>query len=181
MVTIIPCFNYFLLTFRKAFSDALLASKLRVLLFITEECHSLDEYMRVMAPFAVNLDILQGDRQSYLGSLVPHIVHLKDQLTDLRDGKTGPPLIYTVELLEVLLRRLLASDRFGPILENLDYQMAACFHLSYKLNWIKFWDPEKYDRIRNHMITIVAKEIRDQAPEEHSRSRPVTAEMRSRT
>ena len=87
-----------------------------------------------MAPIAVNLDILQGDRQSYLGSLVPHIVHLKDQLTDLRDGKTGPPLIYTVELLEVLLRRLLASDRFGPILENLDYQMAACFHPSYKLN-----------------------------------------------
>jgi hypothetical protein len=134
-----------------------------------------------MAPIAVNLDILQGDRQSYLGSLVPHIVHLKEELTDLRDGKTGPPLIYTVELLEVLLRRLLASDRFGPILENLDYQMAACFHPSYKLNWIKFWDPEKYDGIRNHMITMVAKEIRDQAPEQHSRSHPVTAEMRSRT
>ncbi len=134
MVTIIPCFNYFLLTFRKAFSDALLSRKLRVLLFTTEECHSLAEYVRVMAPIAVNLDILQGDQQSYLRSLVPHIVHLKDQLTDLRDGKTGPPLIYTMELLEVVLRRLLASDRFGPILENLDYQMAACFHPSYKLN-----------------------------------------------
>ncbi len=59
--------------------------------------------------------------------------------------------------------------------------MAACFHPSYKLNWIQFWDPEKYDGIRNHMITMVAKEIRDQAPEEHSRSRPVTAELRSRT
>ena len=134
-----------------------------------------------MAPIAVNLDILQGDRQSYLGSLVPHIVHLKDELTDLRDGITGPPLVYTVELLEVLLGRLVASDRFGPILDNLDYQLAACFHPSYKLNWIKFWDPEKYDGIRNHMITMVAKEIRDQAPEQHSRSHPVTAEMRSRT
>jgi len=29
--------------------------------------------------------------------------------------------------------------------ENIDYQMAACFHPSYKLNWIQFWDPEKYD------------------------------------
>ncbi len=86
MVTIIPCFNYFFLNFRKAFSDALLSNKLKLLLFTTEECQSLSEYVRVMAPIAVNLDILQGDRQSYLGSLVPHIVHLKDQLTDLRDG-----------------------------------------------------------------------------------------------
>ncbi len=142
MVTIIPCFNKFFFNFRKAFYEALSSNKLRLLLFTTDECQSLYEYVKVMAPIAVNLDILQGDRQSYLGSLVPHIVHLKDQLTDLRDGKTGPPLIYTMELLEVVLRRLLASDRFGPILENLDYQMAACFHPSYKLNWIKFWDPD---------------------------------------
>jgi hypothetical protein len=150
-------------------------------MFTTEECQSLSEYVRVMAPIAVNLDILQGDRESYLGSLVPHIVHLKDQLTDLRDGKRGPPLKYTMELLEVVLGKLLASNRFGPMLDNLDYQLAACFHPAYKLNWIKFWDPEKYDGIRNNMITMVAKEIRDQAPEQHSRSRPVTAEMKSRT
>ena len=155
MVTIIPCINWFFYNFRKAFYEALSSNKLRAYLFTTEECDSLYEYVTVMAPIAVNLDILQGDRQSYLGSLVPHIVHLKDELTDLRDGISGPPLVYTVELLEVLLGRLVASDRFGPILENLDYQMAACFHPSYKLNWIQFWDPEKYDGIRNHMITIV--------------------------
>ena len=141
----------------------------------------MDEYVKVMAPIAINLDILQGDRESYLGSLLPHIVHLKDDLTKIRDGISSPPLVYTKELLEVLLTRLVASDRFGQTLENIDYQMAACFHPSYKLNWIQFWDPEKYDGIRNHMITMVAKEIRDQDPEEHSRSRPVTAELRSRT
>jgi hypothetical protein len=181
MVTIIPCINEFFYNFRKAFYEALSSSKLRAYLFTTKECDSLYEYVTVMAPIAVNLDILQGDRQSYLGSLVPHIVHLKDELTDLRDRISGPPLVYIVELVVVLLRRLVASDRFGPILENLDYQMAACFHPSYKLNWIQFWDPKKYDGIRNHMITVVAKEIRDQAPEEHSRSHPVTAELRSRT
>ncbi len=36
----------------------------------------------MMAPIAINLDILQGDRESYLGSLLPHIVHLKDDLTN---------------------------------------------------------------------------------------------------
>ena len=58
--------------------------------------------MKVMAPIAVNLDILQGDRQSYLGALIPHIVHLKDDLTKIRDGISSPALVYTKELLEDL-------------------------------------------------------------------------------
>ena len=49
-----------------------------MLRFSMAECDALDEYVKVMAPIAVNLDILQGDRQSYLGALLPHIVHLKD-------------------------------------------------------------------------------------------------------
>ena len=113
MVTSIPCFNYFFLNFRKAFFDAM-SSHNYMLRFSIAECDALDEYVKVMAPIAVNLDILQGDRQSYLGSLLPHIVHLKDELTNIRDGISSPPLVYTKELLEVLLTRLVASDRFGP-------------------------------------------------------------------
>jgi hypothetical protein len=178
MVTIIHCFNYFFLNFRRGFFGVLKAHKLRI--FTTEEVQSLAEYERVMGPLAAKLDILQGDRESYLGSLLPHIIHLKLQLTHLRDGKRGKPLEYTTALVDMLLRKLFASDRFGPMLDNIDFQMATCFHPAYKLNWIKLWDPAKLGGIRDHMIKLVAKEMRVQGPEK-PKSRPVTAERRRMT
>ena len=57
MVISIPCFNFFFFYFRKAFLDAMSLHSYN-LGFSTAECDALDEYVKVMAPIAVNLDIL---------------------------------------------------------------------------------------------------------------------------
>jgi hypothetical protein len=144
--------------------------------FTSEELEFLAEYERVMTPLAAKLDILQGDKQSYLGCLLPHIIHLESQLTNLLNG-TRRCLTYTRELVQIMLTKLCASDRFGPMLENDDYRMASCFHPAYKLNWIRMWNPSKLTEIRERMTIMVADEIRAQDPEKQ-RSHPVTAERR---
>jgi hypothetical protein len=144
--------------------------------FSGDEMEFLLEYERVMAPLASKLDILQGDKDSFLGVLIPHIIHLEYQLKKLLNGESGI-LTYTREMVETMLSRLCAPERFGPILENDDYKLASCFHPAYKLNWLRMWNPQKLSEIRDLMITMVADEIRAQDPEKHP-SHPVTAERR---
>jgi hypothetical protein len=111
-----------------------------------------------------------------LGCLLPHITHLEHQLKDLLNGLRGS-LKYTREIVQLMLTKLYAMDRFGPMLENIDYWMASCFHPAYKLYWIRMWNPMKLNEIRDRMIRMVADEMQAQDPEKH-RSHPVTAERR---
>jgi hypothetical protein len=138
--------------------------------FTAEELDFLMEYERVMRPLVKKLDILQGDKNSYLGCLLPHIIHLEHQLKDLLNGLRGS-LKYTREIVQLMLTKLYAMDRFGPMLENIDYWMASCFHPAYKLTWIRMWNPMKLTEIRDRMIRMVADEMRAQDPEKH-RSHP---------
>lgn len=148
--------------------------------FTAEELDFLVEYELVMRPLAAKLDILQGDRNSYMGCLLPHILHLQNQLTKLLNGVVRGSLKYTKEMVQIILTKLCAPDRFGPMLENKDYQMASCFHPAFKLNWIRMWKPDKLNEIRELIIIKVADEMRAQDPEKH-RSHPVTAERRRMT
>jgi hypothetical protein len=66
--------------------------------FTAEELDFLVEYERVMRPLAAKFDILQGDRDSYMGCLLSHILHLQNQLTKLLNGVVRGSLKYTKEM-----------------------------------------------------------------------------------
>lgn len=140
-----------------------------------EELSVFSEYGRVMYPIAAKLDILQGDNNSYLGCLLPHILQLQKMLKSIESGPR--PLVYCHDLVKLLSEKVTAMDRFGPVFENVDYQMATCFHPAYKLNWILMWKPSKTEEIREHMISRVADEIRKQDPDKQP-AHQVTAERR---
>jgi len=139
--------------------------------FTDPEVAFLAEYEEVMRPLATKLDRLQGDDMySVLGVLLPQIGLLKEQLKRLlRKGK----LRYTKPIVDAVLEGL--DTRFSPTFELSAYQMASCFHPTYKLSWVKMWDPARLPAIREEVVTMVANELRAQDPQAQT-TLPVTAE-----
>lgn len=131
--------------------------------FDPAEISFLREYERVMAPLAIKLDILQGDSNSYLGCLLPHITHLIQQLEDLHSGLHGS-LSYTREIVKAMLDSLPREDRFGKVLFNNSYILASCFHPAYKLKWVKVMLAERYETIREQVVSKVAEELKASDP-----------------
>jgi len=127
-----------------------------------------------MRPLAIKLDLLQGDKNSFLGCLLPHLIHLNDQLTALLKGEKGT-LIYTRPIVKVIQKSIREKERFGHIFDNMDYRVASSFHPGYKLNWIRMWRPDKVDEVREMMVTMVAEELRAADPDLQA-AQPVTAE-----
>lgn len=142
--------------------------------FTSDELDFIVEYEKIMKPVANKLDILQGDKNSHLGCLLPHITHLHDTLTQLLRGMKGP-LAYCKPIVKVMLTSLRLPERFGHVFENPDYRLASVFHPAYKFGWITMWDPSQLEPIRELMIKTLAEELRARDPEAHA-SQPVTAE-----
>jgi hAT family C-terminal dimerisation region len=142
--------------------------------FDPSEVAFLREYERVMAPLAIKLDLLQGDTNSYLGCLLPHITHLIQMLQDLHSGLHGG-LTYTREIVKAMLDSLPREDRFGKVMFNNSYILASCFHPAYKLKWVKVMLSERYETIREQVISKVAEELKASDPCSNS-DEPVTAE-----
>ncbi|KAK4037613.1 hypothetical protein OUZ56_029644 [Daphnia magna] len=90
----------------------------------------LDEYMKVMKPFAVVLDILQGDKGVFLGVglVLPLITRLKDLLNQRVYLHLGPIRDRVLEKID---------KRFDKLFEDPWYLMAALSHPCFKAHWIK--------------------------------------------
>ena len=76
-----------------------LCEKLQVSPIEQNERNLLKEYLAIMTPIAIYLDVLQGETNCFLGLVLPSIMMLKSKLTDL-------VLDITAELLDGILEKI---------------------------------------------------------------------------
>ncbi|KAK3918518.1 Myosin-binding protein C, cardiac-type [Frankliniella fusca] len=99
------------------------------------EAKYLKEFVWVMEPVAIALDILQKDRNMYMGYLLPTIQSLETQLR-IRREREGRPLKYCDILFRTLLEAVRQPRRFQTYLCDIELQVAACLLPRFKLDWI---------------------------------------------
>ncbi|XP_052130245.1 uncharacterized protein LOC127751171 [Frankliniella occidentalis] len=82
------------------------------------EAKYLREYVWVMAPVAQALDILQRDKDMFIGYLIPTVLSMEKQL-EARRNMDSKPLRYCDPLARTLKSAIREPQRFGHILEDL--------------------------------------------------------------
>ena len=93
----------------------------------SQEIAFLKEYLVMLKPIAICLDILQGEKQCYLGCVLPVLVKLKAKMSDQVSNGTKP-------IREFLIKKI--EERFQEVFSNLSYAIASAVHPSFKLKWM---------------------------------------------
>jgi hypothetical protein len=92
----------------------------------------MDEYVKVMAPIACGLDVLQGEQAVTLGFLSPTIYIIKIKLQGLLHRLN---LTACQPIVQLLLNAI--NRRFGNVLvDDTSANLAAMVHPEFKLDWI---------------------------------------------
>lgn len=114
----------------------------------------LREYVHVMEPVAVALDILQRDKDMYLGYLIPTVLSMERNLV-ARRRKDGRDLKYCDVLCRTLISAVRSSRRFEAMLEDRELSIAACLIPCFKLDWVS--DADKKTALRNALLEEMKK------------------------
>jgi len=115
----------------------------------------LREYVYVMLPVAVALDVLQREKNMFLGYLIPTVLGMKTALQNRRQ-MNGKPLKYCGPLVEILISSAEQPRRFGKYLEDEELQLAAALVPSFKLGWVE--DSLKKNRIKTALLEELLKD-----------------------
>jgi len=105
-----------------------LMTKLKLHPFTREEEEYMKEYVLVMRPVATALDKLQAEEQAYLGCMLPILATTVLSLRELR----ATNLQFCLPLVDVLLMSI--DRRFGHLLQEKEYLLAAGFHPRFVIN-----------------------------------------------
>ena len=118
----------------------------------TGDINFFKEYVTIMKPVAVSLDILQGEDKAYAGILLPVLTVCLRKLTAARASR----ILYCEPLLNALLNGIKA--RFAVQLNDEEFILAAAFHPQFKLKW---WEgeEEKLRAVKTKMINLVRSKL----------------------
>ncbi|KAF2365032.1 Zinc finger BED-type [Trinorchestia longiramus] len=99
--------------------------------FVQEDIDFMSEYVKVIAPVANALDHIQGEKQCYLGCLIPTLIVTKNKLVKLM---TSGNLRFCKLLVNTLLAAM--ERRFATTFEDEECLLATAFHPKFRLKWI---------------------------------------------
>jgi len=118
------------------------------------ELEFLKEYVSIVEPLAVTLDQLQGDKECFLGMLLPKLIQLRYRLSVFSQRN----LVYCMPLVSSLLCGL--NTRFSSMFnydfsvpEAKDAILAAVSHPQYKLKWVP---PDNRNEVSQAFVEAVA-------------------------
>lgn len=130
-------------------------------IFLPSDFTYLEEHITCTRPLAEALDILQGDKNTFYGILLPCLLAARKKLKKLTQEE--PPLTYCRPLAECLLTSF--ENRFETFL-NLttpESETAAIAALSYpvfKKKWIICIPAEKHEKILRAFKTVVGEQMK---------------------
>ena len=129
------------------------------------------QYYQAMQPICVALDILQGEKNAYMGVLLPTIAMCLKRLFFVQGNDS-------LRLSKPLLDAVTAGvkQRFLAKFEDLDLLLASAFHPQFKLHWIKWLcDVGIVEQIENlqkrikvKMISLVDSELKQSESDDSS-------------
>ena len=106
-----------------------ISEELSVPSLLSHEMTFLREYVDVLEPLAKAIDILQGEKNCYLGVLIPTITSLKTHLSNKVENAT-----YTPHIINAVISSL--DIRFGEMMSTHEAEMATTTHPKFKLTWL---------------------------------------------
>ncbi|RVE43346.1 hypothetical protein evm_011986 [Chilo suppressalis] len=112
----------------------IICDELKISRFNKNDTDFLLEYLDIMKPIAIALDLLQGEKQMYMGMLLPTLKEIKNQFAILNKN----PIVYCKSLLESMSAGL--NRRFENQFNNKSLLLASISHPCFKLDWL---DTEK--------------------------------------
>lgn len=112
------------------------------------ETDFLKEYCQVLEPVATALDILQGEREIFMGYLLPTLKCVRTTLVD-QDG---------LEYCQPLRNALIAGfdKRFSHLLSKSEFRLSAFLLPKFKLDWLE----EERPLAREDLLEVIKKELR---------------------
>ena len=113
--------------------------KLSMAAFRPNELTFVSEFCAVMKPVATALDILQADKNCYVGFLLPTLISVRSKLQNVQGG-----VKFTVPLVRAVLRGI--EKRFGHCFDDNELVLAACTLPQFRLRWCG--DDETRERAR---------------------------------
>jgi hypothetical protein len=126
---------------------------------LTATEYFINEYLTVMQPIEIGLDILQGEKDVTSGNLLSSIVVIRNSLNNLKnrdENSTHPSLNILIPLVDALLEGL--QKRFDIFFRQEHFQLAAALHPKFKLNWLG--TSEKDTRLKKQIISKIEINLR---------------------
>lgn len=111
--------------------------------FTTNEIEYLKAFVKVMEPAAIALDIIQGDKDVYLGISIPLLIKTLSKLDDIVKSNDSSS---NVSVLSKCLYNLIIKRFDSSILRNEDYQIATAVHPKFKF---KFFEKHMSDYLES--------------------------------
>ncbi len=109
-------------------------TELKLKHFQLPEIAFLREWAQIMGIVARALDIIQGEKTSYLGCLLLVVVASKMKLSSAKEKNP----VYCLPLVDAMLDEI--DKRCRHLMDDLDCQLASGFHPKFRMRWLQVYE-----------------------------------------